>query len=358
MPPIIPKSWRQHKNVMKIKKWKKTEKYLETLKKQNEELKLNNSNGELKTDIMTRAVPFLKTAPTLSIALPGSILDNAQTQEFRSYLAGQIARAACIYNIREIIIFDDMPCKNEEDHTNTNAWKSCEQMGNILQYLECPQYLRKRLFPMCDDLKYVGLLNPLDAPHHLRAMDESPYREGVVTEIVTKSGTRSYAEVGLEKPIRIDCLLPKSTRVTVKLRRSTQGDKIRGKVVTPQAPTAQQGLYWGYTVRLAERLTDVFVEGPYGQYDYCIGTSDRGEPVSNYKLRESGFKHGLIVFGGVKGLEFSLKNDPNCPGEVEDVSLLFDAYLNTCPSQGARTIRTEEAMLISLALITPKLGLA
>lgn len=28
---------------------------------------------------------------------------------------------------------------------------------------------------------------------------------------------------------------------------------------------------------------------------------------------------------------------------------LFDHYINTCPEQGSRTIRTEEALLISLA---------
>lgn len=32
---------------------------------------------------------------TISIAIPGSILDNAQSAELRTYLAGQIARAAC-----------------------------------------------------------------------------------------------------------------------------------------------------------------------------------------------------------------------------------------------------------------------
>lgn len=32
---------------------------------------------------------------TISIAIPGSILENAQSQELRTYLAGQIARAAC-----------------------------------------------------------------------------------------------------------------------------------------------------------------------------------------------------------------------------------------------------------------------
>jgi hypothetical protein len=39
---------------------------------------------------------------TLSIAVPGSILDNAQSPELRTYLAGQIARAACIFKIDEV----------------------------------------------------------------------------------------------------------------------------------------------------------------------------------------------------------------------------------------------------------------
>jgi len=43
--------------------------------------------------------------PTVTIAVPGSILDNAQSPEFRTYLAGQIARAACIYKIDEVCHF-------------------------------------------------------------------------------------------------------------------------------------------------------------------------------------------------------------------------------------------------------------
>merc|ERR1719476_141755 len=44
---------------------------------------------------------------TLSIALPGSILDNAQSPELRTYLAGQIARAAAVCQVDEVIIFDE-----------------------------------------------------------------------------------------------------------------------------------------------------------------------------------------------------------------------------------------------------------
>ena len=32
------------------------------------------------------------------------------------------------------------------------------QMARILQYLECPQYLRKSFFPQHKDLEYAGLL--------------------------------------------------------------------------------------------------------------------------------------------------------------------------------------------------------
>ena len=45
------------------------------------------------------------------------------------------------------------------------------------------------------------------------------------------------------------------------------------------------------------------------------------------------------MFGGLKGLEHAL----DCDGTLTmgDVSLLFHHYLNTCPAQGSRTIRTE-----------------
>ena len=51
------------------------------------------------------------------------------------------------------------------------------------------------------------------------------------------------------------------------------------------------------------------------------------------------FRHMLVVFGGLSGLEASVETDDNL--DVSDPSSLFNLYLNTCPSQGSRTIRTE-----------------
>jgi predicted SPOUT superfamily RNA methylase MTH1 len=69
--------------------------------------------------------------------------------------------------------------------------------------------------------------------------------------------------------------------------------------------------------------------------------------------KHEGFKHALVFFGGLEGIEGLLENEENSKLTAEDVDKLFDYYLNTCPEQGTRTIRTEEAILISMALIYP-----
>ena len=78
-----------------------------------------------------------------------------------------------------------------------------------------------------------------------------------------------------------------------------------------------------------------------------LGTSEKGERVEDTKVPP--FRHLLIVFGGVGGLEAAVEADPDLqtsnPGE------LFQSYLNVCPEQGSRTIRTEEALLVALATL-------
>lgn len=106
---------------------------------------------------------------TVSIALPGSIVDNAQTQELRSYLVGQVARACTIHNVDEIVVFASKSSSSTPAGGRGGRVNGSVFMARVLQYLECPQYLRKQLFPHHPDLRSVGLIPPLDAPHHLRA---------------------------------------------------------------------------------------------------------------------------------------------------------------------------------------------
>ncbi|KAE8593072.1 hypothetical protein XENTR_v10018967 [Xenopus tropicalis] len=204
---------------------------------------------------------------TVSVVLPGSIMDNAQSPELRTYLAGQIARACAIFCIDEIVIFDETGEGSKSVEGNFEGvgkkGQACVQLARILQYLECPQYLRKSFFPKHPDLQFAGLLNPLDSPHHVRIDEESEYREGVVLDRPTKSGKGSFVNCGMRKEVQIDRQLQTGVRVTVKLQQ-----------------------------------------------------------------------------------------------ENVEPSILFNHYLNTCPDQGSRTIRTEEAILISLAALKPRLQAA
>lgn len=88
------------------------------------------------------------------------------------------------------------------------------------------------------------------------------------------------------------------------------------------------------------------------RYDLTIGTSDKGTSVDGFECPP--YEHLLVLFGGLQGLEAALENDDAL--NLNDPSLLFDYYINTLPGQGSRTIRTEEAVLVSLAALRPKLN--
>ncbi|XP_066436609.1 putative methyltransferase C9orf114 homolog [Eleutherodactylus coqui] len=335
------KKWREAKLLKKLEKAQ--------LQKQREAVKLE-PEGEVEKESHGRLY-------TVSVALPGSIMDNAQSPELRTYLAGQIARACAIFCVDEIVIFDETGegSKSVEGEFEGIGKKghACVQLARILQYLECPQYLRKSFFPKHPDLQFAGLLNPLDSPHHVRIDEESKYREGVVLDRPTKPSRGSFVNCGIRKEVQIDKQLQPGLRVTVQMQPDKPDKKVRnGIVVSPQHPRTEDGMYWGYRVRLASCVSAVFTECPFKDgYDLTIGTSERGSGVEDVTLPD--FQHALVVFGGLQGLEASVDSDQNL--DIEEPSMLFNHYLNTCPGQGSRTIRTEEAILISLTALKPRI---
>ncbi|XP_027198299.2 28S rRNA (uridine-N(3))-methyltransferase isoform X1 [Dermatophagoides pteronyssinus] len=291
---------------------------------------------------------------TVSIAVPSSIVDNAQSAELKSYLVGQIARSLVIFKIDEIIIYDEYCIPGTPEQVILDKRKeSMVQAIRILEYLECPQYLRRQLFPIQKYLQYAGLLNPLEAPNHLSSKDQCPYREGIVLNKPHKQG--SFVNIGLKQDCQVDRSVQPNVRVTVKLEPNSK--KLRGKIVSPSEPREKLGLYWGYSIRMANSLSEVFDGCPYeGGYDLKIGTSDKGDNVDKTikKIPFTSSMHSLIVFGGLRGIESAHESDESL-SHVQETSELFDYYLNTCPNQGSDTIRTEEAILITLSVLRRRL---
>ena len=246
---------------------------------------------------------------TLSIALPASIVNNAQTDELRSYLVSQIARTLTIYSVDEIVIYEDQEelLKSWPSEDDPQVSGACTFFARNLQYLETPQYLRKVLFPMHADLKYAGLQNPLDAPHHLRKNETHvPYREGSILEMkyepkehpvyeldryknkarVDMNG--KFACCGLSHPVWLDGWgeIDENVRVTIKL---DGNDRRFGQPTAPSEPREKMNMYWGYETRIAKSLVEVFTDAAVEDkgYDLVIGTSERGTDINKAFLNHA-----------------------------------------------------------------------
>ncbi|KAI8467461.1 MAG: putative RNA methyltransferase-domain-containing protein [Monoraphidium minutum] len=289
---------------------------------------------------------------TVTMAVPGSMIDNTQSFEMANFVAGQVARTAAVFNVDELVIIDDTPQRKDGTVGAGAAF-----LARVCQYLETPQYLRKALIPMHPDLRLAGILPPLDAPHHLRASEWQPFREGVVLK--AEEGSGSFVDVGLDRTALVEGpLLAPNARVTLRLGPAPRvkfvagyGESmLLGEVVLPSAPREEAGLYWGYATRLAKGVSGLVRGAPFeGGYDLKLGTSEHGEVVLPGNLELPRFRHLLIAFGGPDGLEAALSRDKRL--QKSTTADIFDAYLNTCPDQGSRTIRTEEAVLISMAFL-------
>lgn len=280
----------------------------------------------------------------------------------RTNIVSHLARALSVFNIDEVVIFDDSHPDSRPRNVDPSGYTGdvdpCGYLDHLLQYLEMPPFMRRTLLPLHPNLRGAGLLPSLDIPSHPHPSDWLPYCEGVTLPAATKSGTGTgtVVDVGRKTQVTISDEVPPKTRITVKLDAE---DSSRGEPVDPAAPRTEGGYYWGYTTRRCSSLSAVFEEAPYDDgYDLSIGTSERGVPIAEAfperKVRrgETTFNHLLIVFGGPRGLENAAENDPelNGMGIVRGrTKELFDHWIDILPGQGSRTIRTDEAVFIGLA---------
>lgn len=265
-----------------------------------------------------------------------------------------------MFCVDEIVVFDDgqAEIRDPEQGGYTAYADPNFFLYHVLTYLETPPNLRRSLFPMHPDLRTAGALPSLDMPHHLRADEWCQYREGITTGTGSVNGT--LVDCGLGQRVKIpDNIEEVNTRVTVELpekRPSNANGPITGDAVAPEIPREEAGYYWGYSVRQAASLGSIFTECAYDDgYDVSIGTSERGSPLSSIldpaspRHVEPTWKHLILVFGGVTGLETALRADDELQAAgVTRAEEVFDCWIDLVPGQGSRTIRTEEAVWVGL----------
>lgn len=269
----------------------------------------------------------------LGVALPASLLSEAPGLREKTLRAGIVGRSCAIFRVEEVIVYRDAE----------GFERDARLLVDLLNYLACPQYLRKLVYPLRPEFKYVGALPPLRTPNHpleSRVAELPPisYREGVVVE--RKQGTL-IVEAGLDRPIEASGEGRPGDRVVVKIVKEGGG-----KLTATLVDRGQVPFYFGFRARLDLRsLGKVVKDSGYG---FILATSRLGLPLSEALplLREGLKRSTLVLYGSPReGLAEIAKREGL---SIEDIAELT---VNFIPNQGVRTVRTEEALAASLAII-------
>lgn len=268
----------------------------------------------------------------LSIAIPASMVSEHRHLREKTEALGRVGRAAAIYRVEEIILYPDQPDEST-------------LMKYILGYMETPQYLRKYLFTKRPELKYVGTLPPLRTLHHplegsVEKVDVGEVREGVVTDIIDGG---YVVDVGLDKFMEVKGRAPsRGSRVTMQV--TEKEPNLKGR----PAKKSRLSEYWGYDLRGSSfRLCELALSP---EWDLTLATSRKGDDFNSAAPEISSLwaesRRTLVAFGSHRDGVHEIVGR-----ERKRAEECFRFILNTIPSQGTETVRTEEAIHATLALL-------
>ena len=273
----------------------------------------------------------------MAIAIPASVIADTPHLREKTAKIGLIGRAAAIFRVNEIIVYPD--------NTKVDQHRDVDLIAALLAYMETPQYLRKRLFKLEPRLQFAGILPPLRTPHHplnwkAKNLKAGEYREGVV---LSRTNEGVLVDIGVEKPAHM-----RERQFDVGKRLTLQVTKIGEQVEAQTANKDEIPHYWGYTVSAEKRTFGKLVER--GKFDLTIATSKLGAKFAEnaVKISEKWAKANaiLLAFGApTRGLHEIARD------EGANLNSLVDFVVNTIPAQGTETVRTEEALLASLAIL-------
>ncbi|MDW8021888.1 MAG: RNA methyltransferase [Nitrososphaerota archaeon] len=267
----------------------------------------------------------------VEVLIPSSFSREAHGPREKMIVLGMLARSLAAARVEALILYHEDPVRPDESNAR--------MIKLVMDYLNTAPYLRKRLFGLRPELRFAGLLPPLNIPTHPEkpSLDYPHYREG----LVVSSGSRSAVEAGLGEPVRVRRRLSPGSRVLVRVV-PREGGRPEFRVRSRRSCE----VYAGFKTSIVDDPLSDVVEA----YDVKIATSRRGVDVRGHlaELRErcSGAKRICVAFGAAREGLYEIAERQGF--RLEDV---FDYVLNVMPIQGVRTIRTEEAVAYALSIL-------
>jgi len=270
--------------------------------------------------------------PRVHVFLPSSFGTETGSLLERTARVGVLARALAVFRVEKAVIFHEDPKRPDPN---------ARFLKTIIDYMNTAPYLRKELFPIRPELRYVGVLPPLNVPTHPESksipIGGIELREG----LVMRRGEGYYVEAGLEKPLKLRSQRRPMSKVYLLIRRKKGGLSFR------LLSRTKSPYFLGTSVEIKEGPLDRLMEG----YDLRIGASRIGELVTDgWSRLESSLRNAkgnvCVVFG-------SYRRGLREIAEVQGLRLeqIFDFVMNFIPDQGVRTVRTEEAVYAVLSIL-------
>ena len=263
----------------------------------------------------------------LSVAIPESALSDDSLKIDKTRKISVLARACSMFKIDTIYVYQD----------GGNNKQDGNLLVMILKYLETPQFLRRRLFQKMNDLKFAGVLHPLRIPSHATPTDAKKIVAGDIREgIIVSVKGKKFVDVGINQLIQFYGQTGVGKRVTVQFKEGYPKLSVK-EIDKTEAPG-----YWGYSVKERANLFPIFSEWKGS----VIITSRKGktatkEQISKYTTSDQPV---LVAFGSPeKGIHEILG------GKMKNVQNAKS--LNFFPNQATETVRLEEALLGTLAII-------
>ena len=262
----------------------------------------------------------------LSVAIPESSLSDESTKMDKTRKISVLARACAIFKVDTIYVYQEGD--NREDGN---------LLVTILKYLETPQFLRKRLFPKMNELKFAGVLQPLKIPSHVTPANSKKIKKGDIREgiMVSVKGKR-FVDVGINQLVPYFGKENVGKRVTVQFKTDYPDFAVK-EIQRDEVPN-----YWGYSVKERSNLFSLMTEWRGN----IIITSRKGKTATKEQLTKylKSDLHTLLVFGSP-----SKEVQEILGGKMKNVQNA--KTINFFPNQATETVRLEEALLGTLSII-------
>ena len=299
------------------------------------------------TDISSSSYPNASSGhiepPKFWVAIPDSSISDQQAKRDKSIKIAQFARAFSIFRVKKVYIYHD---KTSNIHRNDSRI-----LKTILGYLDTPQYLRRRLYPLTPELEYAGILHPIKAPHHKKFEDIKSIRTGEIrVGVALKFKGAMHVDVGLGMMIPCENISSAEEGKKVNVKFISGHPKPR---VTKATMDDTSDGYWGYDIIEVSSLHALLKEIKSKRNAEIVITSRNG---STFKFKEDelfkslkSIRNLLIVFGAPKrSVEQILSEEHH---NLENCKFT----LNMFPFQGTETVRLEEAIFGTLAILNNNL---